>query len=78
MRIAMISKGMNPDPSWILRTDGEDGHISGQLRDRSDDLWHNTDNTIRELCILMEETADQIDDAHEQWMNYQLMWDTGA
>lgn len=72
MRVQMEDLELNPDPSWILRTDGEEGHISGQLRESSDLLW-NRGEWGRSVAILLGATADRLDDAHEEWMKAQLI-----
>lgn len=57
---------LNPRPWWILATEGN-GDISGQLRDA----------TFREdvpigVIDLLDEAAERLDDAHEEWMMNKL------
>lgn len=67
--------GLDPEPAWIKGIDTgvagqEDMHISGQMRELSDDIYrHDQDNSA---SILLGEAADRLDDAHEQWMEDQL------
>jgi hypothetical protein len=63
------------EPPWILAIDSavsDAGHISGQLREASDIVWDNDRLTAEELnhqlSILLGEAAEQLDDAHEEWL----------
>lgn len=58
----------NPNPEWIKGTE-ETGttHISGQLREKSDELWA----TDQDTSILLGEAAEKLDDAHEEWLENQ-------
>lgn len=70
MRQILEQWGMETEPKWILRTDGEPGHISGQLRELSDEIWDSSHDD-QMASILISEAAEQIDDAHEDWLEAQ-------
>ena len=70
----MVANGMDPEPSWVKGYEnGYDGpHISGQMRELSDELWGNN----QEASIMLAEAAERIDDAHEEWMTERLLYGT--
>jgi hypothetical protein len=78
LRLELEKLGLNPEPKWILGIDTSwHTHISGQMRESSDDIWDiETWGAVaspRDIAILLGEAAEQIDDAHQEWMENQLM-----
>ena len=72
MRVEMLTLALNPNPPWILGIDEEAGqHISGELREASDQLF-NTPGGLGYFSELLGEAAEKLDDAHEEWMEEQL------
>lgn len=67
----LIKWNQTSEPDWIKGVpidgipDDEIGHISGQLRELSDELW----DINRQLAITLGEAADKFDDAHEYWLD---------
>lgn len=66
MRQSLESRGMKTEPPWILRTDGQPGHISGELRELT-----YVGYTTASLEALLDTAAEQLDDAHEDWLEAQ-------
>lgn len=75
MRVLLKEHGLNTEPEWIEGI--KEGHISGELRERAFSLIpQNSDNTIIELADLLIEAAERLDDAHEEWMERELLYGT--
>jgi hypothetical protein len=76
MRQQMVELHLNPEPQWILgiptgeQSTSEPAHISGQLREIADIMWEFEE--MQGICILIEEAAEKLDDAHQEWMERQL------
>jgi len=62
---------METTPDWVkgIEPNPHNQHMSGQLRELSDAMWHIEE--IRELCIFLSEAAEKLDDAHEHWLESQ-------
>lgn len=65
MRQTLSSQGKPTEPEWILATEG-DGHISGQLREAAFEF-----EIPSKLEALIDEAAEALDDAHEEWLEQQ-------
>ena len=71
MRQQLEKWGWSSEPEWILRTDGESGHITGQMREAADDLF-NTPGGLGYFHDLLMQSAEQLDDAHQEWLENQI------
>ena len=83
---------MPTDPKWIsgrklYEISGPDNsalgcHFSGLLRQMSDMLGDSSNTVIDEnqneyeLATVLWETAERLDDAHEEWLGNQLLYGT--
>lgn len=64
-------------PTWAKHSQelpylGSNQHLSGQLREISDQLWNSgfwdKVPSVNELSVLLAEAAERLDDAHEEWL----------
>ena len=63
------------EPSWVRGYRKRDNHLSGALRDieeRMSDPDISLDDIELEIRQLLEEAAETLDDAHENWLDIQL------
>lgn len=59
-------------PEWIQGYTKRDGHLSGALREAEERFFGTTDESVKELLSLLEEAAETLDDAHQEWMETQI------
>lgn len=63
------------EPKWIRGYTKRDNHLSGALRnieERMSDPDISLDDIEMDIRALLEEAAETLDDAHEEWLNNQL------
>lgn len=64
------------EPAWIRGYSKRDNHLSGALREMADEVMSNPDISLDDIEMnireLLEEAAETLDDAHENWLNLQL------
>ena len=75
-RIESLEARLNgKEPKWLRGTEKRENHLSGALREMTD-LMCNPDLSLDEIEMnireLMDEAAEALDDAHEEWLNTQL------
>jgi len=80
-RIEALASRLNyKEPAWIRGYEKRDNHLSGALREAQAIIWGDRTGvahevlTADELTItgLLEEAAETLDDAHEEWLNTTL------
>jgi hypothetical protein len=82
-RIEALASRLNyAEPKWVRGYPDEkrDNHLSGALREASDNVWGDKTGvasevlTPEELALmgLLSEAAETLDDAHEEWLNTTL------
>ena len=65
-------------PKWVRGTAERDNHLSGALREMADEVCGIKNPSIFEAALevavreLLDEAAEALDDAHEEWLNTQL------
>ena len=63
------------EPAWIRGYTKRDNHLSGALREmqeRMQDPDISLDDIECDIQSLLEEAAETLDDAHENWLNLQV------
>jgi hypothetical protein len=81
----MENRGLKTAPKWVWGETQRDCHLSGELREASGEVWGGkvgvafevlTEKELKLVCLL-EEAAEALDDAHEEWMENQLCQTNG-
>ncbi len=80
-RIEALATRLNhKEPAWIRGYEKRDNHLSGALREAEALLWGDRTGVAHEVLTedeltlsgLLEEAAESLDDAHEEWLNLTL------
>lgn len=80
-RIEALASRLNyAEPKWIRGYEERDNHLSGALREAESLVWGDRTGVAREvlsktevqLLGILEEAAETLDDAHEEWLNTTL------
>jgi hypothetical protein len=78
-RIDALQDRLNgKEPEWVrgFKSSKRDNHLSGALREMADEVMSNPDISLDDIEMnireLLEEAAETLDEAHEEWLNTQL------
>ena len=69
MRVELENNDLPSEPKWIRGLQPRSMHLSGELREAAMN-WSNLPPEIEEL---LDEAAETLDDAHEEWLMERLM-----
>jgi hypothetical protein len=58
-------RGISTDPHWVQGYEKRDNHLSGALREAA----MNWSDLPAEVEMLLDEAAEVLDDAHEDWLS---------
>lgn len=68
--------GDDKEPGWVRGYTTRDNHLSGALREMGDEIMGdpdvNLDDIEGNIRSLLEEAAETLDDAHQNWLSLQL------
>lgn len=69
MRVELENNDLPTEPKWVRGLQMGNMHLSGVLREAS----MNWSNLPPEIEALLDEAAETLDDAHEEWLMDRLM-----
>lgn len=62
-------RGLPTEPTWIRGYERRDNHLSGALREAGYSIGPGHDEgNFDHIVALLEEAAEALDDAHEEWL----------